>query len=1024
MNASHCLSLFFRIFFFGVLFFLEVPACFAQHYLSRTYTETDGLAASMVYGIVQDSSGIIWIARRSGISSYDGTSFANYNVNDGLRATTFTFITIDETGKIWALPETANLTVTTFNGKKWEAFAGQPGLRTRMGAKYSSFEVCYSDGKPVFFVGTTRDGVFINRNGRWSRFGRDNGLISNNIFSVRCLNGVIYIATDKGLSIIRKNIIENNPPCQSSFPSMTILGLAKDRNGLWLLGNNWLGYLKEGKFELMNTDFNLPSDTFWNSCFLYSDGRGNIYFGNPSFVYCYSRELKTLEAFGRNNGLISEGGTSALVDREQNLWVTGYRGITKISSKRFVNYSQADGLFSNEVASAIMKGQSDYVFGHEGGLSFFNGKGFSKKMLIHPDAVASFENRVLDLDQDLSGNLWCAVSGLGLAKLDQSGKIRWFGTKNGLKGTTYSVTHTSDGKIFAGTSFGLFQRNGEEFIPLKMDGLAQAGVRKIIPGPDNSLYLATMSSGLIHYENGRSTVYMPSDNSLATNVFSFLEDRENRKLVGTAAGLYLIKDKGLVKVDEGGLSIDRPVYLIIEDRSWRLWFGTDHGLYRWDGANLEHFTTKDGLSGLEINRDACFMDQKNHIWFGTNNGLTVFQPEFDYDMTTIPPPRIKILSLEAGADSLNPNQNKILSYNQNNLVFAFRVISLIDEKQVFYKYKLENFDTSWSEKIHFVDNKIRFNNLPPGNYRLQLKACNALGIWSEPVVSGFFRIPQPFYFQWWFFIPVLLFLILLTGLTGRFILVNRYNLKLEQMVTLRTAELSESNAAKDNFFSIIAHDLKSPFNVILGMLDILNRDYDEYSENEKKEMLLKLKNASVRTINLLDNLLTWARSQKGLLPIIPENIKISDLVDENLTLMEPSAHGKKIRLLKNGEEHLIVRADRNMLNTIIRNLISNAIKYTFPGGKVEIWIKEKDPKIVEISVKDYGCGMSAQVLGKLFKIDSRLSVKGTRNEIGTGLGLILCKDFIEKNHGSIQVTSIEGKGSTFSFTLPSGIGMS
>jgi signal transduction histidine kinase len=183
-------------------------------------------------------------------------------------------------------------------------------------------------------------------------------------------------------------------------------------------------------------------------------------------------------------------------------------------------------------------------------------------------------------------------------------------------------------------------------------------------------------------------------------------------------------------------------------------------------------------------------------------------------------------------------------------------------------------------------------------------------------------------------------------------------------------------------------------------------------------MLLKLQSVSSRTFNLLENLLTWAQAQRGSLPFEPSAFLLSDVISENLSLVETTAHHKNILLVNKGKEDFRIFADRNMVSTAVRNLISNALKFTFPGGMIIIGTELQDPQTILFYVKDNGMGMSPAILENLFKIDERTVIKGTANETGTGLGLILCKEFVEKNRGKIHVSSIEGTGSTFSFTLP------
>jgi signal transduction histidine kinase len=202
------------------------------------------------------------------------------------------------------------------------------------------------------------------------------------------------------------------------------------------------------------------------------------------------------------------------------------------------------------------------------------------------------------------------------------------------------------------------------------------------------------------------------------------------------------------------------------------------------------------------------------------------------------------------------------------------------------------------------------------------------------------------------------------------------------------------------------------------MLDLLTQEYKDYTDEERQKMLMRIKSASKKTIDLLENLLTWARAQKGIIPYQPEKFNISELIQENVLLSEPAAHQKEILITQRGETNLIAIADVNMVNTIIRNLISNAVKFTFPGGNIIIDTGYHDADHILVKLQDTGLGMSEENMNNLFKIEKRMSMKGTNNEMGTGLGLILCKDLIEKNNGKIWVTSKEGVGSTFYISLP------
>ncbi len=231
------------------------------------------------------------------------------------------------------------------------------------------------------------------------------------------------------------------------------------------------------------------------------------------------------------------------------------------------------------------------------------------------------------------------------------------------------------------------------------------------------------------------------------------------------------------------------------------------------------------------------------------------------------------------------------------------------------------------------------------------------------------------------------------------------------------SQLRDANATKDRFFSIIAHDLKNPFHTLMGLSSILLENYIDFDEKKVKMLLENINSVSKNTYNLLVTLLEWSRSQAGKIEYKPINIDISLYAIESISTLEQMASEKQISIINNITEKLIVYADSNMLHTIIRNLITNAIKFTNSGDKIELSSVIKD-NFVEISIIDNGVGISENDLRNMFKIDSKVQYRGTEDEAGSGLGLLLCKDFIEANKGRIWVESSLGNGSTFTFTLP------
>jgi len=230
-------------------------------------------------------------------------------------------------------------------------------------------------------------------------------------------------------------------------------------------------------------------------------------------------------------------------------------------------------------------------------------------------------------------------------------------------------------------------------------------------------------------------------------------------------------------------------------------------------------------------------------------------------------------------------------------------------------------------------------------------------------------------------------------------------------------ELGELNATKDKFFSIIAHDLRSPFNGLIGASDLLIQSFENLEKEIVIDLIRSMNTASRNAFNLLNNLLEWSRSQTGRIEWDPNITDISRIIRENKILLKQNFEEKGIGLFNEIQENTFVYADEHMINTVIRNLITNALKYSRRGEEIRISSKEIG-NFLEISVSDTGTGIKPQDIGKLFRIDVHHTTKGTENEQGTGLGLILCKEFVEKHKGKIWVESELGKGTTFRFTLP------
>jgi signal transduction histidine kinase len=239
----------------------------------------------------------------------------------------------------------------------------------------------------------------------------------------------------------------------------------------------------------------------------------------------------------------------------------------------------------------------------------------------------------------------------------------------------------------------------------------------------------------------------------------------------------------------------------------------------------------------------------------------------------------------------------------------------------------------------------------------------------------------------------------------------------ERKLAEQNEELYRLNAEKDKFFSIIAHDLRSPFNLIVGLSELLVQSVEVKDYDEVAKFADIINKSSMQAMNLLMNLMEWSHSQTGRMKFNPEHFEMVGLIEQTELLFSEMARQKSITITNKTDENIPAFADKPMISTVLRNLISNSIKFTPPGGKIIISATTIQNELT-ISVCDNGIGISGQRMETLFRLDESYSTTGTAQETGSGLGLILCKEFVNKHEGKIWVNSEIGKGSCFSFSIP------
>ena len=688
------------------------------------------------------------------------------------------------------------------------------------------------------------------------------------------------------------------------------------------------------------------------------------------------------------------------------------------------------------------------------------------------------ESAVRAIFQDQKGNMWIGTDGGGLNKFNPaSGTFQHYRSvpddTTTLTGNSVRVIFEDrDGFLWIGTREGLNRMD-----PLTGECIQyrhKAGDRyslshnivfsSILQDESGFLWIGTYGGGLnrLNPQTGKFMHYRANPDDPETlsddNVFSIFEEKEGLLWIATNDGFDRF-DTNTGKFRQFTIRDGLPsnvVYGILPDNEGNLWLSTNGGICRFNLTNysMKNYDANDGLQSNEFNAGAYYRGQSGKLYFGGVYGLNIIEPEKlkpianDAEVVIT---RLDVLGNEVQVQpnaTSQPGEENIyqvtdkdgkltlpvsisfaksikLDYRHRFLALEFAALKCPLAAKNRFAYRMENLDMGWTHAGN--RNYISFANMDAGTYILDVKTQNSDGQWSPHQARLSIIITPPFYRTWWFLlfeflfalgISLLIYHYLVKAKTNRILKrQNRQIAEANQRLTESEHNLLELNATKDKFFSIIAHDLKNPFTSLLSITDLLLEDFEHADEEDKRMGMKKVNDAIKEIYSLLENLLTWSRAQTGRIQFEPHPFNLSNVVYENINLHRVPAERKGIHLQTDLEENIMAFGDRNMINTVVRNLLSNAVKFTGEGKKIAVQVKKNNHQ-VEVRVKDEGMGISKENLNMLFRIDMKFKAKGTHGERGTGLGLILCKEFIERHGGKIGVKSKVDKGSTFYFTIP------
>ncbi|WP_109833344.1 two-component regulator propeller domain-containing protein [Reichenbachiella versicolor] len=1030
--------------------------------------------------VIEDHRGFLWVGTRNGLNRYDGMDVTAYH-HDDLDSTTVcgSFIAslyIDSDKSLWV--GTLGDGLCRYDELS-DTFVSYKSILSNYGLDGVTISAIYEDDYKNLWIGTLNSGLYrwdreSNDLVQYIHNVEDELGISSNYITeiVSAGPGKMWVSTwGGGLNLFDINTqrfihYKEGQEKPASPISNVIRSMTLGNNGdLWLgtdKGVDRVTYHREGRYEFDHIEFTKSqSDThsilsilqdadeqLWvgtendGLCVLdFSQGQENWYVSDPKIEYSI-----------KNNSIWSlYEGNSGII------WVGTYnRGLFKVdkSVRKFAKYKNSpytETSLSLGAVSAFAEDENNnvWVATDGGGLNYWD---VEKNKFHHYSSSTNqnFPDEILSLMTDSRGNVWIGtwqggvfVKKRGNAKFEKFDLRHEFNTDKE-KEVVFSIIEDSFGKIWI-----LVFRGGalrydpdkdtfESFTYQETDSvrLCSTLLTCIFEDSDQNIWIGTEGSGLNKLERKEkgyiSQVFVndPNNpNSISNNtIFSIKEDAQGSLWFGTSGGLNKYdKEKGLFeKFGKRNGLLDEVVHAIEFDISNNLWLSTNKGISRLhiDNYSIQNFDLHDGLQSLEFFKNSSLKLSNGDLLFGGIEGFNAISPDHivdDHKDVKIYLSDFKLYnqSVKVGNSSpltkdLMDTKTITLRYNQNDFSFHFSQLNYSQSPKNIYAYQLVNYDQQWQNAGNRKE--AFYTNVPPGDYVFKVKSTNNDGSWSVNEAQVKIEITPAWYDTYWAYtVYVMIGLGLLYWFYST--VVNRERLKnkieLDQMDLARMHELDEM---KSSFFANISHEFRSPLTLIMGPLKAMMEEGNYTSNTSQVAMMLR--NAE-GLLNLINQLLELSKLESG-------KMKLDVVKEDVVGFLKPIVHSfsslatrKDVRYkILMPEKEITLSFDRDKLEKIITNLLSNAFKYTKPYGKVNVTLKDYQEEVV-VTVSDDGIGIPKEEKEFIFNRYYRVKSHKTKSS-GTGLGLSLAKELVNLMKGKIEFQSEEGVGTIFEVHLLKG----
>lgn len=970
-----------------------------------SFGKLQGLKHSIVTDLLQDNTGNIWISTAAGVSRYDGHSLTNFTKDQGLVYNDVRAVCEDRNGNIWL--GTLSGGVSKYDGYSFTNFTIKEGLPNN-----TVFSI-KEDKQGNIWLGT-RGGLTKYDGKSFTNFTHSQGLVND---SVNCIlidkNEHIWIGTQNGISKYDGHSFTNYTSMEGAYVN-PIQCITEDKTG-----RLWFGTYDHGLYVFDGSAFmclNIKEGLIDNSVFsLLNDRDGNIWAGTHYGLSKY--DGRSFTNFTVKQGLVNDNIYCLLQDRDANIWIGTAGGLSKYNPYSFTHIVENDGLPKNYTFSLYEdKLKNIWMGSWRGGVSVFDGK----SLKIFTDKQGLPSNDIRSICGDDKGNLWLAAF-KGVAKYNGH-SFTYYNEEAGLvNNDANTVMQDRMGNFWFGTENGASEFDGKRFINFFSNNDSANHINHIKQDAAGNIWFGA-ATGIFKHDGSRIT-RLGDENGIYTDACNYIyTDRLGNLWFATTKGVLMYDGTSVIRLTQKEGLINNETAGILQDENESIWIATRFGISKLSAEKLALFKQRaisgsvhesdgyfknygyaDGFLGIGCNLGAILKTTDRHIWIGTNNGVTTFNPLKEYADST--PPDARLTSVKIAGQNINwPEllvnqdtafilkngvrfsdfhfdslnrwynlpQSLSLAYNNNDINFNFAGCTMNQPHDVKYQYRLEGVDRNWTGPTD--QSTASYSNLQPGRYTFMVKAMNYDAGWGR-VHTYDFSIRPPWWQTWWFRIPAVLTVLFIAFFAGRFF--YRYQLHRQKLAL-------EKELAVQYERQRISSDLHDEIGATLSSINI----YSSLAKTESnKEAYLESISAIVNeVVNKLDDLV-WK--------INPKYDSLDSVIYRLMFFAEPVAIAKNISIRLQAADDLrqqkLDAETKHQLFLLLKELVNNAFKhsgcktiritFSLAGNGLQVVVKDDGKGYDEATVPTNRNGLQ-NIARRVQSMQGTITTK-TGSDVGT-----------------------------------------